>query len=1398
MDIESHPIEIDESGVVALPLSAAGRDGGGGERTDEQDAMLGEYLSVEVLREGESPAKRYSLRTGHLVAHIKEFVAKDLGIPMEKQVLMYQGAPMIDPLSLVDYPGFKPGATVQVTLRTCPVAPRVARPGQRFLSAQIHINVAVRRRNSAAHAVARAVADTEGDGTGRKLPATKGQVSRMTRKELVDAAKYMISQRGADPRVDAQGVVHCLLELSARAAGKTTARRRRPDQAKVVGRLADIYLEEVEEGNANVRPKDLCRVLASAWQLGQPVHPERLAAADEAVARFLARDGVAALGVANVARAVTALHGLGHTPDAALAALEACARTDPAVLAGLLPNTATGVLATFTPPRPPPHSSASTAACPYPAVYAAAELALLSDPRTFAQSRPHTVALFLSQARRLRRAPNSKVLDLAADTVERRVREFAVPDLLSCLRDLRLLSDRQYLSLANEAAAWLMERHGPSARPQRAHSAPGNATPADERERGTGPPFSEMCDAVATFAALDVDPGKLLDVAAARAAEHWRRHAQVDDPASAAQGDSQHPPSPGAVGRAAPLDAAEDQRNALELMSGFAGLRFSPGRGVLVLAESALLSGPALTPHVAAQALFAFAVLLEQSGGMVPRALLAACEDAMAQPGALQRCGTRDLARMLWAFARLGVRPRTLMDDVAKQLGKSAQAVAKGSAAPEDHSEALSRQPAALHIGSFDATGVSMLLWAFASLDYSWGYLGRPLLQVACLRLLQELPPRGPGLSPRVVSNALWAFARLGMHPGSHFIEAMSQETARQIRLFGARSIAMIVWSLASLSCPPAQPGVLDQILTGIAFQRSGLQPRSAAVIAASLGNLGIEHRPLSEMSRRMLADERVRIEPEVLAMMAYSLGKFRHEGPSAEPTARAICRRARALVDSLSARHCANVMWALARLECYDAETMQPLSDRMQQELIADMTLRPDDDDDEVAEQPPAAKPEDGTRGGGHGERDSPSGGFVAAAADSGGGDEVHDLSDAELAGWGVEGLPAALLWNDGAHPALDNADVLASDLRVASGGDASRAPGLLPAQLAASALWSMALLGHRPPRALLGAIAVALRGEDGALTPSELCMALWGLATLGFRDEDLAHAERAVRAGSHRRPLVDCLIARLEEEMRAFAGYRLTAREVAQVTWALAWFSRLASRLAVAASPLASGLPATALAGEILPVADAWLSLPTLESATMLRQVLVAETLWRTAAASAGRGGTAPPVQLGAGLRQRAHMVPDSPHPRGVRAGAAGGPMGACAPLAARLERGPASFILRRLAVGGEVLWIDQGGGVSVGDFAAQRGVALMPVTPSDLARGAGPPGLLGLAAARERILRLRGATVVLVLATAGGADGLAVGAEGWLGRPTLRVPGAGLLLVAGPGEQDVLHSCAAALDA
>ena len=79
-----------------------------GVKSAETDAQFGGDVSV-TFKLPDGTQATHPFKMGHTVEYVKAFLHKEHGIPIAKQKLVFQGRPMIDPLSLVDIRGFEEG-----------------------------------------------------------------------------------------------------------------------------------------------------------------------------------------------------------------------------------------------------------------------------------------------------------------------------------------------------------------------------------------------------------------------------------------------------------------------------------------------------------------------------------------------------------------------------------------------------------------------------------------------------------------------------------------------------------------------------------------------------------------------------------------------------------------------------------------------------------------------------------------------------------------------------------------------------------------------------------------------------------------------------------------------------------------------------------------------------------------------------------------------------------------------------------------------------------------------------------------------------------------------------------------------------------------------------------------
>lgn len=97
-----------------------------------------------------------------------------------------------------------------------------------------------------------------------------------------------------------------------------------------------------------------------------------------------------------------------------------------------------------------------------------------------------------------------------------------------------------------------------------------------------------------------------------------------------------------------------------------------------------------------------------------------------------------------------------------------------------------------------------MLLYSFARASYSSGDIGRSFMTAAADHLTQA---QGP-LDPPAIGTAMWAFARLGYHPGARCMERLTRCTLDEAALsqFTVQGLCTMLWSTAELASPLPPP----------------------------------------------------------------------------------------------------------------------------------------------------------------------------------------------------------------------------------------------------------------------------------------------------------------------------------------------------------------------------------------------------------------------------------------------------------------------------------------------------------------------------------------------------------------------------------------------------------------
>ena len=171
----------------------------------------------------------------------------------------------------------------------------------------------------------------------------------------------------------------------------------------------------------------------------------------------------------------------------------------------------------------------------------------------------------------------------------------------------------------------------------------------------------------------------------------------------------------------------------------------------------------------------------------------------------IDELGSRELANILWSFAKLGLRPEpALWDALSEKAERSA--------------------------GSFNSQNVANTLWAFAT-------LGIPPSETLLAALSSAAERSAGSFNSQAVANTLWAFATLGIPPSKTLLAALSSAAERSAGSFIPQELANTLWAMAVLHIEP--PSSLAQRASelGTALNDEGIEQISYAhLVGQALG----------------------------------------------------------------------------------------------------------------------------------------------------------------------------------------------------------------------------------------------------------------------------------------------------------------------------------------------------------------------------------------------------------------------------------------------------------------------------------------------------------------------------------------------------------------------------------
>jgi hypothetical protein len=250
------------------------------------------------------------------------------------------------------------------------------------------------------------------------------------------------------------------------------------------------------------------------------------------------------------------------------------------------------------------------------------------------------------------------------------------------------------------------------------------------------------------------------------------------------------------------------------------------------------------------------------------------------------------IANLLWAFATLSIKPSPSLVEVM-----SAEAVR------------LSEH--------FIPQDISNLMWALAT-------LGCDITAELATHMAKAATARADTFKPQNVSNLLWSFATLGITPDAEMVQALTKIVVARAKQFKPQELANTWWALATLGTHVTMEGPpcvavseamakkvgdfkareLSTMMWG--FATSGLKPDAKLVESVAQAAMRLVS---TEKAQNSSIDD---FDTHSITMLLWSLAKC---GVLVDqvPLCEALLRAAEERIDTLDARHIANIAWALA-----------------------------------------------------------------------------------------------------------------------------------------------------------------------------------------------------------------------------------------------------------------------------------------------------------------------------------------------------------------------------------------------------------------------------------------------------------------------------------------------------
>ena len=165
------------------------------------------------------------------------------------------------------------------------------------------------------------------------------------------------------------------------------------------------------------------------------------------------------------------------------------------------------------------------------------------------------------------------------------------------------------------------------------------------------------------------------------------------------------------------------------------------------------------------------------------------------------------------------------------------------------------------------------------------------------------------------LASVIWAFARLGHHPGEDLVSTAYTTLVRDVASFSNKYLAWIVWGLASLghiARPRDLPGLIEAI-----------QPRIPTMVPVVLANIAwsfatwdyIPSSAFIEVLGDTAAKNCTYFEPQGISILSWSFARFKCCHRPFLTAAVNDCLERKDRLHSFEAQHLANFVWGMIRV---------------------------------------------------------------------------------------------------------------------------------------------------------------------------------------------------------------------------------------------------------------------------------------------------------------------------------------------------------------------------------------------------------------------------------------------------------------------------------------------------